>query len=236
MVIAKFQRKDFINLHFNRMQSWYRRRCLGSSFHARITKTKGFVPGGHERVLIQGHAEDKAYCIHARGSHAGLTMSQIKMRVHAHAEFCLMPPVTIFETTHGGNVLDARSTIGWSWRTAGRVAASVDPEPTQRDNYHLLRGHPGISRLERSTHFEHLTVAWLTSKSADPRSERLAPLSITDLLFRFRYRSANQVIILEDWMLNYYFNYFLVCYRLRNFTVSRAFFRIFMLIRKNKLL
>lgn len=200
MVIAKFQRKDFINLHFDRMQSWYRRRCLGSPFHARITKMRGrFVPGGHERVLIQGHTEDKAYCIHARGSHTGLTMSQIKMRVHAHAEFCLMPTVTIFETTHGGNVLDVRSTIGWSWRTAGRVSWSRTSEPTQRDNYRLLCGHPGISRLDqRSTHFQHLTVAWLTSKSADPRSERLDTLSITDLISRFRYRSVNQVIILED--------------------------------------
>lgn len=161
MVIAKFQRKDFINLHFNRMQSWYRRRCLGSSFHARITKTKGrFVPGGHERVLIQGHTEDKAYCIHARGSHTGLTMSQIKMRVHAHAEFCLMPTVTIFETTHGGNVLDARSTIGWSWRTAGRVAASVDPERANPHREITIISYVDTQEYRASTRDRRISSTW----------------------------------------------------------------------------
>lgn len=150
------------------------------------------MPGGHDRVLIQGYAEDKTYCIHAREGHTGLTMRpNKKMRVHAHAEFCLMPTVTIFETTHGGDVLDiafdnrlilARRGARWS-RTS---------EPTQADNYRLSRGHPELSRLDqRSTHFEHLTVAWLTSKSADPRSERPATLSITDLVSRIRYRSAD---------------------------------------------
>lgn len=164
MIIDKFQRKDFINLHFDRMQSWYRRRCLGSSFHARITKTRGrFVPGGHERLLIQGHSQDKAYCIHASGSHTGLTMSQIKMRVHAHAEFCLMPTVTIFETR--GNVLDVRSTIGWSWRTAGRVAEPVDPERANPHREITIVSYVDTQEYRASTRHRRISSTWSSRDS-----------------------------------------------------------------------
>jgi len=90
-------------------------------------------------------------------------MSQIKMRSRPRG-IPLNSNRNDFRKDTWRRYPDAHS-VGWSWRAAGQRL--IQNERTHTKMIIVSRGHPGISRplRPRSTHFEHLTVAWLMSKS-----------------------------------------------------------------------
>lgn len=153
---------------------------VSNLLHTRITKARGRQIRGRWSQAYSNPGTPKMKHIiytHRRESHRGLTMSQIKTHPRPRG----IPPNASrndFRNDARRRYRDTRS-VGWAWRAAGRATAwSSTSEPTRRwlSSQVDIRGYRASPR---STHFEHLTVAWLTSKSVDPRSEHLSQSSIS---------------------------------------------------------